>query len=888
MQLVRPAGRTLMRPLVSRLPSLYSFQAQQCWLHYDGRNRVSNFWIPTGGISKKPVDGEKEDANDLLIRGGFLRQAYSGVFHLLPLGLRVQDKLERLIDKHMRTLGASKVSLSSISSQELWEQSGRLTAQGSEVFRFNDRKDARFLLAPTHEEEITTLVGGLTTSYKSLPLRVYQISRKYRDEARPRQGLLRGREFIMKDLYTFDYSAKEALKTYLSVKHAYTQLFDELKIPYLVAAADSGNMGGSLSHEFHFVSSKGEDYVVSCSNCDHVYNEELADGKAHSSDEASDRTADQFQTKDSDAEAGSTISNGMWTAISHDGSTLLRVWYPKYSMQGDSTEPVERLVNSHAVKAITSAAGVDLDLSVENPQDKWTTYVKGHTTSTPKPRVLDLYDSRVRVYQRPPLSDLLQEVGCSANDIDYSMLDRFPGTENKLSLVRVHSGDQCFKCSVGHLESNPTVELGHTFHLGTRYSKVLNASVSVNPAVLEESEFSASKPGKEVIVPIQMGCHGIGVSRMISAVANNMIDSKGLNWPRAMAPYEVAVVPAKGMDSVAEQVYDTLTSTAKPVDVLLDDRDKGMGWKLSDADLIGYPVIVVVGNGWKKSQTLEVQCRQLNVKDDITVRDNKSSISLYVRASLSAQFPRTRQFLSSPTSPPALRPARDDSPFCQGGQYSQSKTHNGSATTIRLRWSSSGLKYVSLPENTPQSRGCYQLASAPQIQAGPANNANSIVSFPEVNLASLSLPQLRSLQTRLTSELEHLTTSHTKLRGALNKFRDCVRTINDGVVGSEKKGTAGQDEILVPLTSSLYVKGRLADREKVLVDVGTGFYVEKTPAKAAEFYEDKAKGLESNLQEVEKIVQGKSSQLRVTEEVLRQKMLSGEAVPSESAAASAS
>ncbi|KAJ5587632.1 uncharacterized protein N7459_003397 [Penicillium hispanicum] len=591
-------------------------RAQHRGLHYDGRNRISNFWIPTGGISKKPVDGEKEDANDLLIRGGFLRQAYSGVFHLLPLGLRVQDKLERLIDKHMRSLGASKVSLSSISSQELWEQSGRLT-EGSEVFRFHDRKETRFLLAPTHEEEITSLVGGLTKSYKNLPLRVYQITRKYRDEPRPRQGLLRGREFIMKDLYTFDYSVKEALKTYQSVKHTYTQLFDELKIPYLVAAADSGNMGGSLSHEFHFISNKGEDRVVSCSSCEHVYNEELADGKTHSFHELENSAVPGFRTEDAHVEGGSTVSNGMWMAISHDGNTLLRGWYPKYSMQNGSTEPVERHVNSHAVKAIATAIGVDLDLSVENPLEKWSSHVKANKNFE-KPRVLDLYDSQVRVYQRPPLSDLLEEVGCTAADIEYLMLDRFPGTSNRLSLVRVHDGDRCSRCADGELTSHSAVELGHTFHLGTRYSEVLNASVSVNPAVLEDSSSSGSQTGKEVIVPMQMGCHGIGVSRMISAVANRLADSKGLNWPRVIAPYEVVVVPGKGLDAVAEQVYDSLASKAStPVDTIIDDRDKGMGWKLGDADLIGYPVIIVVGNGWKKNQTLEVQCRLLGVKQDV-------------------------------------------------------------------------------------------------------------------------------------------------------------------------------------------------------------------------------------------------------------------------------
>ncbi|KAJ5185459.1 Prolyl-tRNA synthetase class IIa bacterial-type [Penicillium cf. griseofulvum] len=609
-----------LRPLSGRIAGrrlALSLRVQQCNLHVDGRSRVSNIWIPTGGISKKPVDGEKEDANDLLVRGGFLRQAYSGVFHLLPLGLRVQDKLERLIDKHMRSLGASKVSLSSISSQELWAQSGRLS-NGSELFRFKDRKDTPFLLAPTHEEEITTLVGNLTTSYKSLPLRVYQISRKYRDEARPRQGLLRGREFIMKDLYTFDYSVSEAMKTYDAVKKAYTDLFNELKIPYLVAAADSGNMGGSLSHEYHFISPKGEDEVVSCSHCDHVYNEELADGKTHGTEESEQITAPGFQTDDALVEGGSTISTGMWMAISHDNNTLVRSWHPKFSMQNGATEPVERHVNSHAVKAVATAAGIDLDLSVENPLERWTAHVKVNKSST-KPRVVDLYDSQVRVYQRPPLSDLLQEVGCTASDIDYSKLDRFPGTSNKLSLVRVHDGDQCSQCTHGSLTSHSAVELGHTFHLGTRYSKVLNASVSVNSALLEgSSEVGAKFSGKEQIVPMQMGCHGIGVSRMISAVANRLADSKGLNWPRAMAPYEVVVVSGKGLETVADQVYDSLTGDAAvPLDVILDDRDKGMGWKLGDADLIGYPIIVVVGNGWKKKETLEVQCRRLDVKEDV-------------------------------------------------------------------------------------------------------------------------------------------------------------------------------------------------------------------------------------------------------------------------------
>ncbi|KAL3491171.1 hypothetical protein BJX62DRAFT_205659 [Aspergillus germanicus] len=610
----RPAPGRFLRPGQTYIWNLGRHRISRCNLHTDGRSRISNFWIPTGGINKKHVE-EKEDVNDLLVRGGFYRQAYSGVFHMLPLGLRVQEKLERLIDKHMQSLGASKVSLSSISSQELWEQSGRLK-EGSEVFRFLDRKESRFLLAPTHEEEITTLVGSLTKSYRDLPLRVYQISRKYRDEPRPRQGLLRGREFIMKDLYTFDHSVEEALKTYDLVRGAYTRLFDELKLPYLTAAADSGNMGGSLSHEFHFSSAKGEDTVVSCSNCDSVYNEELADGKAHSTSGEAD-SAPGFDTEAAPVSPGARVSTGLWMAISKDKRTLLRGWYPHFTMQQGTTEPVKREVNSHAVKAIASAAGIELDIGVENPLEQWAAHFKASKASsegsTKRPQVLDLYDSLVRAYKRPPLSDLLQEADCAVEDLEYLRLDTFPGTNQGLNLVKVHDGDRCPKCTQGALKTHTAVELGHTFHLGTRYSDVLAASVMIDGGAT---------------VPMQMGCHGIGVSRMITAVADCLVDFKGLNWPRVLAPFEVIVVPTKGLEAEAEKIYDEITSDkATPIDAILDDRDKQMGWKLGDADLIGYPVIVVVGKGWKKQRTVEVQCRRLGMRQEVALEE----LSLFVQ-----------------------------------------------------------------------------------------------------------------------------------------------------------------------------------------------------------------------------------------------------------------
>jgi prolyl-tRNA synthetase len=420
----------------------------------------------------------------------------------------------------------------------------------------------------------------------------------------------------MKDLYTFDYSTEEALNTYESVKHAYTRLFDELKIPYLVAVADSGDMGGDLSHEFHFISPKGEDTIITCSHCDHIYNEELADGKSSFEPKRSLNGDPNSATLNLGSNAPVAVSAGLWMAVSKDKRTLARAWYPKYLMQG-AAGPTEREVNSHAAKAIANAAGIDLDPSVENPLECWLAQIQQTSSpvsdTSPPYRILDLYDSQVRAYKQPPLSGLPHAIDPSGNKVEFSMLDCFPRSTSGLQLLRVHEGDRCPRCTQGSLRPQRAIELGHTFHLGIRYSEVLQASVIIESPTL--SDFAVRTPSniKPASVPLQMGCHGIGVSRMISAVADALADAKGLNWPRVMAPYEVVVIPAKGLEAEAEQAYDALNSgRGLQIDAILDDRDRQIGWKLADADLIGYPIIVVVGKGWKRQGTLEVQCRRLD------------------------------------------------------------------------------------------------------------------------------------------------------------------------------------------------------------------------------------------------------------------------------------
>ncbi|KAJ5047130.1 uncharacterized protein L3040_002972 [Drepanopeziza brunnea f. sp. 'multigermtubi'] len=644
----------------------------------DGRARLSRIWTPTGGIAPK----EDEDSHAKLIRAGFIRQAHPGIFHMLPLGRRVQDKLEALVDKYMFKLGASKLALSSISSEELWTKSGRLEKAGSELFHFSDRKNTKYLLSPTHEEEITTLVSSLVLSYEQLPVRLYQTSRKYRDELRPRHGLLRAREFIMKDLYTFDYNSSRALETYHEVREIYTRLFDELKLHYLVAEADSGDIGGDLSHEFHFPTSKGEDNVISCSACKYVANEELAESpvskRIKPSQETSDfklldlRTRRQvpqnrpgliniiYSRKNILTEDATTIMDiRTWRGISRDRRTLIVVWYKSPSSWEDPpTDGSE--VNTHAIRAILP----DIDASIEDPMKLWKRYLlpseSEDPTLPPPQRLVNLIDCRLpsevqefikasneqglcRFQILPP--DLLPDTEGPSKDIPVELEEPLkkipmeffqvnPTTQQPLNLLRIQEGDPCPRCTDGSLKVQKAIELGHTFHLGTRYSKPLEATI-VAPvekpisadefAKDEDNHTNPSKGRKQTArqVPMQMGCHGIGVSRIIGAVADTLADDKGLNWPRAMAPFEVLIVPSNTRnDSSALEVYDTL-ALGSSLDLVLDDRDKSMGLKMGDADLIGYPVIVIVGRAWLAEGKLEVQCRRLDVKEKVPIGELK-------------------------------------------------------------------------------------------------------------------------------------------------------------------------------------------------------------------------------------------------------------------------
>jgi prolyl-tRNA synthetase len=440
---------------------------------------LSNIWVNRTNITNNEPTKD-EDGHGLLQRAGFLAPSASGFFHLLPLGLRVQDRLVKLIDKHMSSIGAARLALSSVCDQKLWQQSGRL--QGSlkdgkhELMGVLDRKQSGFLLSPTHEESISTLVKPYIQSYRDLPLRLYQVTAKYRDELRPRQGLLRTKEFLMKDLYTFDATLEEALETYAQVRTAYDNLFKELDIPYLTAEADSGNIGGNLNHEYHYASPLGEDTVWTCDSCTYTANDEVVPTTTNSKD---------------------TMS------VTHE----------------------------------------------------------------------------------------------------------------------------CPRCTTGTIAPIRTIEVGHTFHLGTRYSKPLDLS------------FHSEDPSVSSVA--QMGCHGIGVSRLVGTIANVLAaptgrkaPAIGLRWPRGLAPFDVLIVSdnEKGTD-----LYDTLVDEDGPrvssIDAVIDDRPQDISWKLKRADLVGYPVVIVLGKKYKAEGKLEVFCRKSGDTMFVNEEDMKHTVLQMLKGS---------------------------------------------------------------------------------------------------------------------------------------------------------------------------------------------------------------------------------------------------------------
>lgn len=481
--------------------------------------------------------------HELLVKLGLVAHPKPGLVHWRPLGLNVLAKVEALAHKHMQAAGAEQVRMLALSPAALWQQTGRWA--GTELFKLKDSAGADYCLAPTYEEEITALVRAHVASYKALPLIYYQITDKFRDEKRPRSGLLRGREFIMKDAYSFDVLEQEAMAAYETMTRAYESFFAALRVPFVRADADTGDIGGLMSHEWHYVHPLGEDTLFTCLACGASLNVEKTLSYPAEESEASGPVAVRYFT----------------TA---DQSTLVCAYYP-------GTRELQPTFLKEEVP--------DLDLALPLSQDELLALFADEDTLISK-RMVRVMDLRLTLRSNFP-------------DFPVKFINRsLMTTLTDVPIVAAAEGEVCAKCEDGTLHLSRAIEVGHTFYLGDKYSRALGLQVEV-----------PDLEGRLELRDVVMGCYGIGISRVIAAIAEITRDARGLRWPAAIAPWEATVVDASGRHG--EEVGRVLDAAG--VDCRLDDRGKiGLGRKVKEANAIGIPAVVLVG---KKYPMVEIETR---------------------------------------------------------------------------------------------------------------------------------------------------------------------------------------------------------------------------------------------------------------------------------------
>ncbi len=573
--------------------------------------RMSTLFLRT--LREDPADAEVP-SHRLLVRAGYIRRAAPGIYSWLPLGLRVLRNVEAIIREEMDAIGAQELQFPALLPREPYEASGRWTEYGDGLFRLKDRKGADYLLGPTHEEMFTLVVKDLYSSYKDLPLWLYQIQTKYRDEARPRAGLLRGREFVMKDSYSFDVDDPGLDASYAAHRAAYIKTFDRLGFDYVIVKATSGAMGGSKSEEFLATAENGEDTYVRCSSCDYAANVEAVQVRppkplpyddvpaAHAEQTPDTPTIEtlvdhlnqKFPRDDRPWEAGDTLKNVLVVLKHPDGEREpIAIGLP-----GDREVDQKRLEGQLEPTEVQPFDAVEFA--------KHPTLAKGYIGpgalgADNKSGIRYLVDPRVVTGTR----------WVTGADVEGShVLDLVAGRDftpdGTIEAAEVLEGDPCPNCD-GTLHAARGIEMGHIFQLGRKYAEALDLKV-------------LDQDGKQVVVT--MGSYGIGVSRAVAAIAENGHDELGLCWPREVAPADVHLV-ATGKDDTVFRAAATLADdlVARGLTVLYDDR-RGVspGVKFKDAELLGMPTVVVVGRGLVDG-VVEVRDRRTGEREHIPVAD---------------------------------------------------------------------------------------------------------------------------------------------------------------------------------------------------------------------------------------------------------------------------
>ena len=573
--------------------------------------RLSQLFVRT--LRDDPSDAEVP-SHRLLVRAGYIRRAAPGGYTWLPLGWRVLRKVENIVREEMDAIGAQEVHFPALLPRDVYEATNRWTEYGDNLFRLVDRKGADYLLGPTHEEMFTLLVKDLYSSYKDLPVSLYQIQTKYRDEARPRAGLLRGREFLMKDSYSFDIDDAGLSKSYDDHRDAYERIFARLGLPYVIVKAMSGAMGGSMSEEFLAPIEVGEDTFVRCSSCDYAANTEAVTTGALPADSSSHPATTTLLTPDCTTivslveylNTNAPRSDRPWDAADTLKNVVLTLRHPDGSTEALVVGvPGNRDVDVKRIEAQVSPAEVE-------PMDEATfakhpALVRGYIG----PQVLGTDSASGIRYLIDPSVVPGSAWVTGANTKDTHVLSLVNGrdftADGTIEAVEVAAGDPCPGCGQA-LEIARGIEIGHVFQLGRKYADKLGLTV------LDQN-------GKQVTVT--MGSYGIGVSRAVASIAEAFHDEIGLKWPRAVSPVDVhIVVTGKNGDDItvaAERLAGDLE--AQGLEVIIDDRNGvSPGVKFKDAELMGVPTIVVVGKSLADGN-IEVRDRHAGTNETVPVAD---------------------------------------------------------------------------------------------------------------------------------------------------------------------------------------------------------------------------------------------------------------------------
>ena len=543
--------------------------------------KMTNLYAPT--LREVPAEAEVP-SHQLMLRAGMIRKAAGGVYSYLPLAWRTLRKIEQIVREEMDAKGGQEIAMPIVQPAEIWQQTGRWDVYGDEMFRLKDRHQRDFCLGPTHEEMVTTLVKQDVRSYRQLPLLVYQIQNKYRDEIRPRFGLMRGREFIMKDLYSFDRDTAGLEISYKKMYDAYSQIFSRCGLEFRPVEADPGAIGGSGTHEFMVIADSGEAAIAYCDGCDFAANVEKAELLPLTS------VAEAEKPLETVATPGKKTINDVAGYLSLSADRLIK----SLAFITEKGPVLALIRGDHEVNEIKLANLLNvlqLEMAGEKEIQSLFHSEPGYIGPVGLTTVTIVADASVMN---------LHNAVCGANEADRHFTNVLPRRDIKPTHIAdirlIREGDPCPRCS-SPVKTARGIEVGQVFKLHTKYSQALDATY------LDEN-------GQEQLMV--MGCYGVGVSRTMAAAIEQHHDADGIIWPASIAPYQVVIVPINTKDepqmTMAEQIYRELSAVG--VEVVLDDREERSGVKFKDADLIGYPLRITVGPKALKENCVELKVRR--------------------------------------------------------------------------------------------------------------------------------------------------------------------------------------------------------------------------------------------------------------------------------------